>query len=89
MLRQDKRWFNAPALAQTLVKDADDAPTLVTVVLGPYVVVLAMMGLGFLWVMVWGWQLTLWRRNRAGVCGRDGPADGARGRERGCIRSRF
>jgi len=48
-----------PALAQTLVKDADDAPTLVAVVLGQCVVVVAMMGLGFLWAMVWGWQLTL------------------------------
>ena len=64
VLRQDKAWFDAPAhappaLAQTLVKDADDARTLVAVVLGQCVVVFAMMGLGLLWAMVWGWQLTL------------------------------
>jgi len=64
VLRQDKAWFDAPAhappsLAQTLIKDADDARTLVAVVLGQCVVVFAMMGLGLLWAMVWGWQLTL------------------------------
>ena len=64
VLGQDKAWFDAPAhapstLAQTLVKDADDARTLVAVVLGQCVVVFAMMGLGLLWAMVWGWQLTL------------------------------
>ncbi|KAL4066261.1 P-loop containing nucleoside triphosphate hydrolase protein [Scleroderma yunnanense] len=64
VLGQDKAWFDAPAhappsLAQTLVKDADDARTLVAVVLGQCVVVFAMMGLGLVWAMAWGWQLTL------------------------------
>ncbi|KAG6331232.1 hypothetical protein ID866_7854, partial [Astraeus odoratus] len=47
------------AYARTLIKDADDARTLVSVVLGQCVVVTAMMGPGLLWGMVWGWQLTL------------------------------
>ncbi|KIJ64941.1 hypothetical protein HYDPIDRAFT_89521 [Hydnomerulius pinastri MD-312] len=64
VLSQDKTFFdrptNAPAsLAQVLVKDADDARSLVAVVMGQCVVVIAMMGLGLVWAMVWGWQLTL------------------------------
>ncbi|KAH7883108.1 P-loop containing nucleoside triphosphate hydrolase protein [Phlebopus sp. FC_14] len=64
VLGQDKSWFDLPshapaALAQVLVKDADDARTLVAVVFGQCLVVAAMMGLGLLWAMVWGWQLTL------------------------------
>ncbi|KAF9237826.1 P-loop containing nucleoside triphosphate hydrolase protein [Melanogaster broomeanus] len=47
------------ALAQVLVKGADDVRTLVAVVIRQFVVVLAMMGLGLIWAMVWGWQLTL------------------------------
>ena len=46
-------WFNMPAhtpsaLAQTLVKSADDTRALVAVTLGEYAVVLAMIGLGLL-----------------------------------------
>ncbi|KAF9237819.1 P-loop containing nucleoside triphosphate hydrolase protein [Melanogaster broomeanus] len=64
VLSQDKSWFDSSshspaALAQVLVKDADDARTLVAVVMSQFVVVLAMMGLGLIWAMVWGWQLTL------------------------------
>ncbi|KIK97394.1 hypothetical protein PAXRUDRAFT_824978 [Paxillus rubicundulus Ve08.2h10] len=64
VLSQDKSWFDSsshsPAtITQVLVKDADDARTLVAVVIGQCVVVIAMMGLGLLWAMVWGWQLTL------------------------------
>lgn len=64
VLSQDKYWFDEPshspsALSQTLIKDADDARALVSVVLGQCLVVLAMMGLGLIWAMVWGWQLTL------------------------------
>ncbi|KAF9225024.1 hypothetical protein BS17DRAFT_752105 [Gyrodon lividus] len=64
VLSQDKSWFDSPshsaaALAQVLVKDADDARTLVAIVMGQFVVVVAMMGLGLIWAMVWGWQLTL------------------------------
>ncbi|KAH0831339.1 P-loop containing nucleoside triphosphate hydrolase protein [Lanmaoa asiatica] len=64
VLSQDKAWFDSPAhspaaLAQVLVKDADDARMLVAVVMGQFVVVVAMMGVGLVWAMVWGWQLTL------------------------------
>ena len=64
ILMQDKAWFDSPAhspavLAQALVKDVDDARTLVAVVMGQSLVVVAMMGLGLVWAMVWGWQLTL------------------------------
>lgn len=64
VLAQDKSWFDEPShspsvLSQTLIKDADDARALVAVVLGQCLVVLAMMGLGLIWAMVWGWQLTL------------------------------
>ncbi|KAH7926936.1 hypothetical protein BV22DRAFT_1194028 [Leucogyrophana mollusca] len=64
VLRQDKAWFDkgengAAKLTQVLVKDGDDARTLVAVVLGQCVVVSAMLGVGLLWAMAWGWQLTL------------------------------
>lgn len=64
VLAQDKAWFDSPAhspvaLAQALIKDADDARTLVAVVMGQFLVVVAMMGIGLIWAMVCGWQLTL------------------------------
>ncbi|KAH7906382.1 P-loop containing nucleoside triphosphate hydrolase protein [Hygrophoropsis aurantiaca] len=63
VMRQDKAWFDrggeAARVTQVLVKDADDARALVAIVLGQCVVVSAMLGLGLLWAMAWGWQLTL------------------------------
>ncbi|KAG9310094.1 P-loop containing nucleoside triphosphate hydrolase protein [Chiua virens] len=64
VLSQDKAWFDSPAhsppiLAQVLVRDADDARTLLAVVLGQFVVAVAMISLGLVWAMAWGWQLTL------------------------------
>ena len=64
VLSQDKAWFDSPAhspaaLAQVLVEDADDARVFVVVVMGQFVVVVAMMSVGLVWAMVWGWQLTL------------------------------
>lgn len=64
VLAQDKSWFDAPAhsppaLAQGLIENTDDARMLVTAVIGQLVVVTAMMGIGLVWAMVWGWQLTL------------------------------
>ena len=64
VLSQDKAWFDSPAhspaaLTQVLIEDADDARALVAVVMGQFVVVVAMMGVGLVWAMVWGWQLTL------------------------------
>ena len=64
VLAQDKAWFddsfNSPSrLVQVLVKDADDARTLLSTCLGMFVVVTTMLSVGLVWAMVWGWQLTL------------------------------
>ncbi|TFK17892.1 hypothetical protein FA15DRAFT_675726, partial [Coprinopsis marcescibilis] len=49
----------AAKFVQVLVKDAEDARNLVAVVWGQAVVVFAMLGVGLVWAMVRGWQLTL------------------------------
>jgi ATP-binding cassette subfamily B (MDR/TAP) protein 1 len=64
VLAQDKKWFDRAEnagvrIVQTLVKDGDDARNLVAVVMGQACVVAAMVGVGLLWAMVRGWQLTL------------------------------
>ncbi|KAG1778875.1 P-loop containing nucleoside triphosphate hydrolase protein [Suillus placidus] len=64
VLSQDKSWFDRPEngaakLTQVIVKDGDDARTLIAVVVGQIVAVGAMMIIGLLWAMAWGWQLTL------------------------------
>ncbi|KAF9462182.1 P-loop containing nucleoside triphosphate hydrolase protein [Collybia nuda] len=64
LLAQDKKWFdkmeNSPVrLVQVLIKDGDDARNLIAVVFGQCVVVVAMLGVGLIWAMVRGWQLTL------------------------------
>ncbi|KAG1721099.1 hypothetical protein EDB19DRAFT_1917511 [Suillus lakei] len=64
VLSQDKSWFDRPEngaarLTQVIVKDGDDARTLIAVVVGQIVAVGAMMIVGLLWAMAWGWQLTL------------------------------
>jgi ATP-binding cassette subfamily B (MDR/TAP) protein 1 len=64
VLAQDKKWFdrteNAPTqLVQTLIKDGDDARSLIAVVLGQFCVVIAMVGIGLIWALIRGWQLTL------------------------------
>ncbi|KAF7976914.1 hypothetical protein HWV62_5310 [Athelia sp. TMB] len=64
VLAQDKRWFDAPAnapvrLVQVLIKDGDDARSLIATVLAQGVVVASMLGVGLVWAMVQGWQLTL------------------------------
>jgi ATP-binding cassette, subfamily B (MDR/TAP), member 1 len=63
VLSQDKSWFdrpenNASRLTQVIVKDGDDARTLIAVVVGQIVAVGAMMTIGLIWAMAWGWQLT-------------------------------
>ncbi|KAG2051748.1 hypothetical protein BDR06DRAFT_915985 [Suillus hirtellus] len=63
VLSQDKSWFDHPEngaakLTQVIVKDGDDARTLIAVVVGQIVAVGAMMIVGLLWAMAWGWQLT-------------------------------
>jgi len=64
LLAQDKKWFDRPShpparLVQILVKDAEDARNLVSVVWGQCLVVGAMLGVGIVWAVVRGWQLTL------------------------------
>ena len=64
VLLQDKKWFDRPThtparIVQVLVKDGDDARNLVSVVWGQFFVVGAMLGVGLVWAMVRGWQLTL------------------------------
>lgn len=64
VLAQDKKYFdkteNSPvALMQVLIKDGDDARNLIAVVLGQFVVVVAMLSVGLIWAIVTGWQLTL------------------------------
>ncbi|OBZ76058.1 Multidrug resistance protein 2 [Grifola frondosa] len=64
VLAQDKRWFDKsenspPRLVQILIKDGDDARSLIATVLTQFVVVTAMLGVGLVWALVTGWQLTL------------------------------
>jgi ATP-binding cassette subfamily B (MDR/TAP) protein 1 len=64
VLAQDKKYFDKPANAptrvvQVLVKDGDDARNLVSVVWGQCSVVGTMLGVGLVWALVRGWQLTL------------------------------
>ena len=64
LLAQDKKFFDRPShtpdrLVQILVKDADDARNLISVVWGQCLVVGAMLRVGIVWAIVRGWQLTL------------------------------
>lgn len=64
VLSQDKAWFdktdNSPVrLTQILIKDGDDARSLIATVLAQFTVVAAMLGIGLLWALIEGWQLTL------------------------------
>lgn len=64
VLSQEKQWFDrsdsAPVnIVQTLIKDGDDARNLLAVVLGQFFVVFAMLGVGLIWALTQGWQLTL------------------------------
>ncbi|KAJ6632548.1 P-loop containing nucleoside triphosphate hydrolase protein [Mycena sp. CBHHK59/15] len=62
VLNQDKKWFDARysgELGQVLIKDGDDARELLASVAGQFVVVGAMFGVGLIWALLKGWQLTL------------------------------
>ncbi|PSR75789.1 hypothetical protein PHLCEN_2v8906 [Hermanssonia centrifuga] len=64
VLKQDKAWFdkstNSPVrLVQILIKDGDDSRSLIATVLAQSLVVIAMLGVGLIWALVEGWQLTL------------------------------
>lgn len=64
ILRQDKAWFDesehsAERMVQVLVKDGDDARTLIATIIGQILVVFTMVTVGLVWALVQGWQLTL------------------------------
>ncbi|KAG6833643.1 hypothetical protein H0H87_002839 [Tephrocybe sp. NHM501043] len=64
VLKQDKAWFekgeSAPVrLVQIIVKDGDDARNLIAVVAGQAMVVFTMLGIGLIWALIRGWELTL------------------------------
>lgn len=64
VLKQDKAWFDEdenspPRIVQGLIKDVDDMRHLVATILPRALVAVFMVGLGFTWAMVVGWQLTL------------------------------
>lgn len=64
LITQDKAFFdhssNSPSrLVQTLIKDADDARTIMSQVIGRAVTVVTMIGLGLIWAMAVEWRLTL------------------------------
>ncbi|KAF8802026.1 P-loop containing nucleoside triphosphate hydrolase protein [Phlegmacium glaucopus] len=64
VLKQDKKWFDARTnsasdIVQVVVKDGDDARNLVSVVWCQFLVVGAMLGVGLVWALIRGWQLTL------------------------------
>ncbi|EMD36980.1 hypothetical protein CERSUDRAFT_95248 [Gelatoporia subvermispora B] len=64
VLAQDKKWFDEPEhsaarLVQVLIKDGDDARSLIATVLCQAAVVTSMLGIGLIWALVRGWQLTL------------------------------
>lgn len=64
VLAQDISFFDGPKgesvrIAQILVKDAEDARNLIAICVGQCIAVIAMVGLGLIWAMVMGWQLTL------------------------------
>ena len=64
VMKQDKSWFdssenNAPALVQVLMKDADSTRELMSTAAGQMVVVVTMLGIGLIWALVQGWQLSL------------------------------
>lgn len=64
LITQDKAFFdlspNSPSrLVQTLIKDADDARTIMSQVIGKAVTMVTMIGLGLIWAMTVDWRLTL------------------------------
>ncbi len=64
VMRQDKSWFDhsknsAPTLVQVLMKDSESTRELMSTAVGQIVVVTTMLGIGLIWAMVLGWQLSL------------------------------
>lgn len=64
VISQDKVFFdqsvNAPsAIMQIIIKDIDDMRNLVAQVIGKFIVVVVMVGMGLIWAMIVQWRLTL------------------------------
>ncbi|GAA6031431.1 hypothetical protein JCM8097_005656 [Rhodosporidiobolus ruineniae] len=64
VVRQDKAFFDDPqnstsSLSYCIVKDSEDARTVVGTILGQLVVLLSMILMGITWAFVTGWGLTL------------------------------
>jgi ATP-binding cassette subfamily B (MDR/TAP) protein 1 len=64
IMKQDKAWFDqsknsSPLLVQVLMKDTESTRELMAIVAGQFIVVVAMLGIGLIWSLVVGWQLTL------------------------------
>ena len=64
VLCQDKAFFDRPEnstsrLVQLLVKDSEDARTMIGTILPQFVVILSMVLIGITWAMATSWQLTL------------------------------
>ncbi|KZT00697.1 P-loop containing nucleoside triphosphate hydrolase protein [Laetiporus sulphureus 93-53] len=64
VLAQDKKWFDksensSARVVQILIKDGDDARALIATVLCQATVVTSMLGVGLIWALIRGWQLTL------------------------------
>ena len=64
VMKQDKSWFDqsknsASSLVQVLMKDSESTRELMSVAAGQIVVVVTMLGIGIIWALVLGWQLSL------------------------------
>jgi ATP-binding cassette, subfamily B (MDR/TAP), member 1 len=64
VLSQDKKWFDrsenaAVRLCQILIRDGDDARSLISAVLAQSIVAVSMLSIGLIWALARGWQLTL------------------------------
>lgn len=64
VLKQDKTFFDNPtnttsSLVHSLIKDSEDARTLIGTVVGQLVVITSMIFIGLTWAFVVGWELTL------------------------------
>ncbi|GAA5909077.1 hypothetical protein JCM6882_001182 [Rhodosporidiobolus microsporus] len=64
VVRQDKAFFDeqqnsTSSLSYCIIKDSEDARTVVGTVIGQMVVLVAMLTMGITWAFVTGWELTL------------------------------
>ncbi|WVR05015.1 hypothetical protein IAU60_002027 [Kwoniella sp. DSM 27419] len=64
VVKQDKAFFDesknsSARLVHTLIKDTDDARTIMSQVIGKSLTVATMISMGIIWALVVGWQLTL------------------------------